>query len=363
MPISKTQRWLDLIAFLVGRRVPVTVEQLLEGIPAYAEKWVDGTETAQASVRRMFERDKDELRELGIPVETVQFRINYGAEEALAYRLARKDFYLPYLELLRRGEHAAPRQSTLQFTPEELTPLLDGLLRVAEVPSSPLASDARSALRKLSFDLIPSDVPGSVVAFAEPPGADEVRARTEQLSGALLRRKRVRFRYSGIARGQVTERDVAPYGLLFQHGHWYLIGHDALRDAVRVFRVSRMEELAVNQTRANSPDYEIPDDFELAELRNRSAWELGGEDDPETVALVRFAFPRSLWAERNALGELERQEPDGAAVRRFRVRQTGPFVRWLLSLQGEAEVIEPAELAGELRRVAGEVAALYSRET
>jgi hypothetical protein len=107
MPISKTQRWLDLIAYLAGRRVPVTVEQLMEGIPAYAEKWVEGSEKDRASVRRTFERDKDELRELGIPIETVQYRINYGAEETLAYRVARKDFYLPYLELLRRGKRAA----------------------------------------------------------------------------------------------------------------------------------------------------------------------------------------------------------------------------------------------------------------
>lgn len=359
MPISKTQRWLDLIAFLVGRRVPVTVEQLMEGIPAYAEKWVDGSQIAQASVRRMFERDKDELRELGIPIETVEYRINYGSEEAQAYRLARKDFYLPYLDLLRRERRPTARTDALRFDEPEIRTLLNGLLLVAEAPSSPLAADARSALRKLSFDLPAAAIPGPVVAFPEPPGADEVRARTELLSDALLRRKRVTFRYAGMTRTEITDRDVAPYGLLFQHGHWYLIGHDGLRDAIRVFRVSRMDDLAVNHVRANSPDFDIPDEFDIAQYRGREAWELGGEDDPEVVARVRFAFPRSLWAARNSVGDLEGEAADGSSIRTFRVQQPGPFVRWLLSLQGEADVLEPPELAAELRRVAGEVAALY----
>ncbi|HSH46426.1 MAG TPA: hypothetical protein VK966_11335, partial [Longimicrobiales bacterium] len=103
MNISKTQRWLDLIAFLVKRRFPVAVEDLMEGVPAYAEKWRTEDDTKRASVRRMFERDKDELRRAGIPLETVPYTIDYGAEEVLGYQLATKDFYLPYLRLVGEG--------------------------------------------------------------------------------------------------------------------------------------------------------------------------------------------------------------------------------------------------------------------
>ena len=73
--ITKVQRWLDLIAYLVGRRLPVSVGELMERLPAYAEPWGQGDEKARKSVRRKFERDKDELRELGIPIETVPYRI------------------------------------------------------------------------------------------------------------------------------------------------------------------------------------------------------------------------------------------------------------------------------------------------
>ena len=98
--ISKTQRWLDLIAFLVGRHLPVEAERIMEAVPAYAEKYQEGDETARQTVRRMFERDKDELRDLGIPIETVPLSLYHGAEEVLAYRLSNRDFYLPYLKII-----------------------------------------------------------------------------------------------------------------------------------------------------------------------------------------------------------------------------------------------------------------------
>ena len=93
--ISKTQRWLDLVAFLVARRFPVTVEQVMEGVPAYAEQWVEGSDTDRDSARRKFERDKDELRALGIPLETVRYSVNYASEEEEGYRITDEDFYLP----------------------------------------------------------------------------------------------------------------------------------------------------------------------------------------------------------------------------------------------------------------------------
>ena len=100
--ISKVQRWPDLIAYLIGRHFPVPVEELMERLPAYARDWRSGGETVRASVRRKFERDKDELREMGIPLETVTYSINYGREEAQGYRITKKNLYLPYLRLLRK---------------------------------------------------------------------------------------------------------------------------------------------------------------------------------------------------------------------------------------------------------------------
>ena len=99
MPPTKAQRWLDLLALLLGRRIPLTVEEIMERVPAYAGRWGTGEATAQAAARRTFERDKDDLRGLGIPLEPVLYTLSFGGEQVEGYRLAHGEFYLPYLKL------------------------------------------------------------------------------------------------------------------------------------------------------------------------------------------------------------------------------------------------------------------------
>jgi predicted DNA-binding transcriptional regulator YafY len=147
--------------------------------------------------------------------------------------------------------------------------------------------------------------------------------------------------------------------MMFQHGNWYLAGHDALRDDVRLFRVARMETPVPNRASPKSADYEIPGGFTLDAFRGREAWELGTDDDEALEARVRFAFPLSLWTERNGLGTLEEGGADGTQVRSFRVTQTQPFLRWLLGLGGEAMLEGPPELVAGLRELARDVVAVY----
>lgn len=354
---TKLQRHLDLIAYLVVRRLPVEVEELMEQIPAYARKWRGGSGTDRASARRMFERDKDELRRAGIPIHTVRFNVNCGVEEREGYAIDRRDFYLPYLKLVQRAPGKPsyrPRSGvdTVELSEQDAPNALAALRRVAEVPSFPFAAEARSAFRKIAFDLDPAAFASDPhVLFLETPGSAELGDLLRQLSDALLTRRRVRFRYHGMYRNEVTERQVAGYGLLFQRGHWYLIGRDETREEVRVFRVGRMQEIVLNTKSRNKPDYPIPADFQMDDYVARQAWELGDEEEA-IRARVKFRFPQSIWAARNGHGELAEELKDGAAVRWFQVQQVNPFVRWILSLQGGAEILEPAELVTEYRRLA-----------
>jgi predicted DNA-binding transcriptional regulator YafY len=148
--------------------------------------------------------------------------------------------------------------------------------------------------------------------------------------------------------------------MLFRHGNWYLIGHDHLRNDLRIFRIERMENVRPNAKSPETPDYVVPETFELSDWRQREAWELGGEEAP-LEARVAFRFPRSLWVGRNGFGELVDSRPDGSSVRAFRVHQIDPFLRWVLSQDGEARIVGPAELANAYRDMAAEVAALYRR--
>jgi len=222
---------------------------------------------------------------------------------------------------------------------------------------------SRSSLRKLRFDLpgIMRDELAAPILFADRPETEDVRATVELLHKALQARKRVRFRYHGIYRGETTERDVAAYGLMFRGGHWYLIGHDNLRDAMRVFRVARMEAPKINAAKPGTPDYEIPADFDLSSYRGREAWELGGGDEAPLRALVAFRFPTSLWVDRNGYGEAIEEDQEGSAIRAFQVHQVNPFLRWILSLAGEARVLDPPELRKEFDALAAETAAMYRR--
>jgi len=411
--ITKAQRWLDLIAYLVGRRIPVAVEELMERLPAYARDWAEGDERARASVRRKFERDKDEIRNLGIPLETVTYTINYGLEEIQGYQIKGKDFYLPYLKLLRQemvGPRGVPRappaerskgrgrgfsdrtrgpeapssldrrapsdeasldeepglfqlasDGSMEIQEEVAADVVWGLKEMADLPGFPLAPAARSAFRKFTFDLDPSEASKEKVHFAVPPETALAEHHLEALSDALLRRKKVGFSYHGIQRDDRTEREVRPYGLLFKHSHWYLVAWDDVRDAERIFRVDRMEGVRVNPQGPSTPDYEMPPEPVLNAYRDRQAWELG-EAEEVVTALVRFRFPLSLWAARNGYGVPAGEEEEGATLRRFEVRQPSPFLRWILSLEGEAVIESPQTFKAALREMAKEVADLYRED-
>src|SRR5690606_32561792 len=179
----------------------------------------------------MCERDKDELRQPGIPIRTVTYSINYGLEQATGYRLTTKNFHLPYLRLMaesrggtsgeepaasapRPGDRADASDAALNIAPDEASAALDGLSELSAVPSFPLREAARSAFRKLAFDLDPHILRESLpVVYAQDPETEATGEVLRLLSDAVQRRKTVRFRYRGMTRDTDDERQVHPFGL------------------------------------------------------------------------------------------------------------------------------------------------------
>ncbi|HJP58889.1 MAG TPA: WYL domain-containing protein [Gemmatimonadaceae bacterium] len=353
---TKLQRWTDLLAALLVRRYPATFDELARDIPAYSSK-----KKSDASLMRMFERDKDELRAFGIPIETV---LN-DEGETLGYRLSSKDFYLPYLCLAERGRPVSkPRKvdkygyqalSSLTFEPDELGALSSAIARVRELGDPTLKVDAESAARKLAFDL-------PVGAVAADDGTSRISPRShpsssslEQLNDALMRRKQVRFRYHGVGTSAPSTRVVEPYGLFFLSSHWYLAGCDTDKCEVRNFRLSRIDSLSVNKSRSQSPDYEIPRNFKLREhARSRQAWEIGDGDMMEAVVRIPGRSGAAIGAAQ--LGEMIPGEIDR---RRFRIRRPDVFARWLLSFGGEAIPLSPPALVEEYAHQTRATRAVY----
>lgn len=359
--ISKTQRWLDLIALLLRhQRIPASVDEIMEQVPGYARQWESGDDKARSSVRRTFERDKDELRELGIPIESVNYNVNFGNETIDGYRIGQADFYLPYLRILGEASNGSGRirgLGSVDLSPADAAIAVDALRRIADVPAFPFAAEARTALAKISFDIDTDRFPLTPAIQIQAADTGDILERLQPFSEALLNGKRVSFRYHGIRREGPTDRTVEPYAL-FLHREWYLVGRDVDADGLRIFRISRTEKPVPNTRAPKDRDYEIPADFDVRDYVEKRSWELGNES-PMT-ADVLFRFPRSLLADRANEGELVESLPDGSSIRRFTLTDPGPFLRWILSTAGETEILKPADLREEARRLADSVIDLYS---
>jgi proteasome accessory factor B len=329
---AKVQRWIDLVAALLRYHYPVPFDKLAAEVPAYG---LIGKKPE--TVMRMFERDKDELRVLGVPIESV----NNEQGTPDHYRLSSRNFYLPYLQLVGAG--TSPRRPkgygyqslpVLAFEPDELEAIVRAATRAQQLGDPVLAREAASALRKLAFDLAvtaPTNEIARVASLQDDPDVLDV------LDDAIRRRKRVECEYWSISRDTHSRRTLNPLGLVFSFGQWYLDATETDASVVKRFRVSRIRQISVNASKPQTPDFVRPIDFDLsARAASKLAWELSEDDVTEVI--VRFNSASGFADEARRLGQPVRGRAD---CRRFRVRKLDPFIRWLLSLAGDAVPLEP----------------------
>ena len=358
---SKVQRWIDILTALLSHTFPQTFLELARGVPAYV---ADGSVAAgepSPTLKRMFERDKVELREMGVPIETTG---EEGDEES-RYKLRAVDLYMPYLEIAaQRGTSGRKRVdrdgyrslSQLTFDADELVAIAEAAARARQLGDLSLRADVDSAVRKLAVDLPLGAASAGDGTYIVQPRARPDAGVIDALSEALFHQKRVTFAYQSIGRGESSRRTVEPYGLVFLNSHWYLAARDVEKDGFRNFRVSRITEVSVNEARKGTPDYQIPETFSLREhARSRNAWELGDEQALEATVEIRGTSGAAMAAE--ALGT-----PIGAntAHRHYAVRRVDVFARWLLSFAGELVPLAPPALVEEYRRQIEATKQVYS---
>ena len=358
---NKTQRGLDLVAALLARRYGASFDELTEHVPGYRH---DGTPKGIATAKRTFERDKDELRAFGVPLESQVAAGNEDDAEAHRYLLRSTDFYLPLISATLGGVSAPLRPSrgigyaglgVVALAFDELEALARAGDRARKIGDPVLAMEAEDALRKLAFDQpLAVTTDGTVhLADAHPKPARDVQTA---VADALRRRKRLTFQYHSIERDTHAVRTVEPYGLVLQMGHWYLVARDTDANALRLFRLGRMHDAKVRAPQPNSADYEVPIDFDLAEhARSREAWELGDAEAVEVI--VRFRAVTGAVRPALALGQPVRGR---AGHRRFQVRRPDAFVRWLLSFAGAAAPVSPPAVVKAWTAVVAATAAHYA---
>jgi len=208
MSRRKTERLLSLVVCLLSTGKYLSAGQIREAVPGYPESF--------DAFKRMFERDKDELRELGIPLET---GVSATPDEEPGYRISRQAYGLPEIRL----------------EPDEAAVL--GLAarawRRAELAGA--AAGALLKLRAAGIDAEETTQPGI------EPRLQTGEAAFGPLWEAVRDRRPVSFSYRGVGRSSSQQRQLQPWGVVNRHGRWYVAGLDTDRGETRVFRLSRID--------------------------------------------------------------------------------------------------------------------------
>ena len=320
---EKLIRQLSLISFLMAERRPVTASEIREAVEGYSGMNED-------AFARRFYADRAELESLGIQL-SVDKPID-GAAEQESYSLPPENFYLPAIEFT--DSELAALQTALS--------LLDGEFAYAE----PL----RLALQQISWGrpspLRAPDQRSIALGITASAGGHAISQRLVKIDTAISRRKTIVFGYYTMDRDQEGGRRVDPYQLLFQGGQFYLVGYSHERDAVRVFRLSRMRGKVAYATKAEH-DFQRPEDFDPRAYADRIPWQYG---DTLGEAEILIA-DRIAWQVERHFGRYGRFEEAGnGGDKLFVTSYANPraLLSWVLGLGEHARLAGPPELVEEL---------------
>ncbi len=326
---EKLIRQLSLISYLMAERRPVTAPEIRRDVEGYSAMNED-------AFARRFYADRSELEALGIqlsvdkPVE--------GLAEQENYSLPPENFHLPAIEFT--DAELAGLQTALS--------LLDGEFAYAE----PL----RLALQQISWGRTnPLQAPEQrsiALGITASAGGHELSQRLAKIETAIFRRKTIVFDYYTMQRDELGARKVDPYQLLFQGGQFYLVGRAHERDAIRVFRLSRIRGKVAYASKAEH-DFQRPEDFDPRAYANRIQWQFG---EPVGTAEVRIGETIGWQIERHfgRYGEMTAAD-DGSGDRLFTTEYADArqLVAWVLGLGEYARLVAPSELVEELEKRLG----------
>ncbi|MCM2429412.1 MULTISPECIES: helix-turn-helix transcriptional regulator [Streptomyces] len=303
MAIAKAERLMNLALCLMNTRRPVSKRELRESIEAYHEIGSDD------AFNRMFERDKDDLRELGLIIETVE-----SVDGDVGYLARRDRNRLP--EIALDAEEAA------------------ALSLAAKVwQQARLAEAASGALQKLRAAGVP---------FEDTHSALEPRIPTpepafEPLMVATRERRAVSFDYRKANAVRPEPRQVEPWALECWRGHWYLAGWDRDRGAVRVFRLSRISGKV--RSRGGAFSAPVPDHVDV-----RAAVASWAGEGATATARIRLRRDSGYPLRAKAVTS----EPVDADWDELEIPYGHGLDAWLVEFGPDVVVLEPAELRADV---------------
>jgi len=304
--VNRLERLLNLVAALLDAGRPLSRADIQRRVPGYGEG---------ESARRAFERDKDALRAMGIPV-VLEPLDGERADLGEGYRIPPEQYRLPDPQL-------APDELAALHLAASTVRLGAGGAGGASGPG-----DAATAIWKLGGA---TGQPAHGAPIAALPGSEHLPG----LFAALGERRTVRFGY------RAADRAVDPHSLRYTGGHWYLIGHDHDRGEVRNFRLDRMDGAP---TSGPAGAFERPSGTPAPAP---APWRMGDEDEVEALLLVDA--DQAGWAEARAGdGSVHERRPDGSVVLAIAVTNRAAFRTFALGFLDHAEVLGPPDLRAEM---------------
>ncbi|MCM2418419.1 YafY family protein [Streptomyces sp. RKAG293] len=303
MAIAKAERLMNLALCLMNTRRPVSKRELRESIEAYHEIGSDD------AFNRMFERDKDDLRELGLIIETVE-----SVDGDVGYLARRDRNRLP--EIALDAEEAA------------------ALSLAAKVwQQARLAEAASGALQKLRAAGVPFEDTHSALEPRIPTPAPAF----EPLMVATRERRAVAFDYRKANAVRPEPRQVEPWALECWRGHWYLAGWDRDRGAVRVFRLSRISGKV--RSRGGAFSAPVPDHVDV-----RAAVASWAGEGATATARIRLRRDSGYPLRAKAVTS----EPVDADWDELEIPYGHGLDAWLVEFGPDVVVLEPAELRADV---------------
>ena len=326
--VTKTERLLNLISLLLRARQPVPFSEIAGQVIGYNDA------ARLDSIEKRFDRDKAELRNMGIPVEYV----DTGDPETAGYVIPKDRFFLNKIEL-----------------DESDAVLLKTAARSAAfTQTSPLMRDALgSAMRKLSVDL-PSfdDVPVEAAPVMQmSSGTSRASVNLQTICAAVYAKKTIAFEYAAAGSEKTGKRNVDPYGLGISRGEWYLVGYCRLRKAVRMFKLARVVgNVTMTGPSDSVNEFGIPAGFKIRDHLNREAWDFG-ESAPLTV---KVRVPKDLASQlvhRSGIRWEALDLPAGETVTlKTEVRTVERLLDWCFSQGPDVRILEPPGVVKEARK-------------
>ena len=325
---EKLIRQLSLISFLMAQGRPVSALEIKREVEGYS----DMNEDAFA---RRFYADRAELESLGIQLGVE--KPGEGFFEAELYSLPPENFYL----------------DAIKFSDEELAALSTALLLLTDGGFA-YAEPLRLALQQVAWGhpnpLSDAERAPVEMAMTASAGGRDLSQRLSKIETAISRRKTIEFTYYTMERGETEKRKVDPYHLVFRGGQFYLIGLSHEREAVRVFRLSRIQGKVGYASKAEH-DFSPPEDFDRRDYGSRADWQLGEE---RGVAKI-FIRERIAWLiERDygGYGTLRPAVKSDGAPGKGQIFETGyasvrELIAWVLRWRQNAAVLAPDDLREE----------------